>query len=84
MYAAFTSKMLDYILGKEHPIAVAEFLSKDDHHQGRKNVYVVIVPGDAWFPRVIGRNGQTINLIENLLKMKGYLNNSWITVKVEN
>ena len=81
MYAAFTYKILNYVLGDEHSIAVSEYV---DTNSGEKDkVFVFIVPGNRWFPRVIGKNGQTINLIENLLKLKGYLQNCWVTVRVE-
>lgn len=74
MYAQFTAKILDYVLGDQHPVAVSEFIEQENGRD-KKKVFIFIVPGNEWFPRVIGKNGQTIGLIENLLKIKGYLNN---------
>lgn len=44
MYAAFTYKILNYVLGDEHSIAVSEYV---DTNSGEKDkVFVFIVPGN--------------------------------------
>ena len=83
MFVNFTKKILNYIFGSEHPIAVSEVIKKAKNEWKKNTVFIYIVSGEKWFPRVIGKNGQTINLIENLLKIKGYLEKYQVVAKVE-
>lgn len=83
MYTNFVYKILSYLFGNHHPIVVVEYFIAKKSDKVKDIVFIHIYPGDKWFARVIGKEGKTIKMIENLVKIKSYLNSCQAIIKVE-
>ncbi|WHP39032.1 MAG: hypothetical protein QJQ54_03445 [Mollicutes bacterium] len=83
MYAELVTKIIDYLFGPDHSVAVTEHIKISKNPQEKDTVNIFIVPGKKYFSKIIGKGGETINLIENLVRIKGYLNNCQVFIKVE-
>ncbi len=84
MYDLFVKKIIKHLFGKDNPIAVSQHFTVNKKTTQKNTVFIYLVPGDKWIARLIGKNGTTIKLIENLVKIKGYLNNCQAIIKLEN